>query len=96
MELLPDVPTAKEEGFDAEIGLGRGVVAPGDFPDEAREAIIAALQKARESDDWKTFSDENAFQDFYIDGDELQAFLEKKRDIYHGFVREFGLAKDQQ
>ena len=93
MSILPDVPTAKEQGFDHQIGLGRGFVAPGDFPDEARDAIIAAIKEARNSEDWQTYVSENAFQDNYIDGDALVPFLTEKQKVYHSFIRKFGLDK---
>ena len=87
------MPTTKEAGFDHQIGLGRGFVSPGDFPEEARLAIIGAIEKARTSEDWQKYVSENAFQDSYIDGDELITFLTEKQKIYHSFVRKFGLAK---
>ena len=93
MSILPDVPTTKEAGFDHQIGLGRGFVAPGDFPQEAKDAVIAAIKQARTSPAWEKYVADNAFQDSYMDGPELNQFLAEKQKVYHSFVRKFGLAK---
>lgn len=46
LSFLPDVPTAREEGFDAVGGSSRGFIAPAGLPDDVREAWIAAVEKA--------------------------------------------------
>lgn len=48
----PDVPTAKELGFDVEMGSFRGLVAPADLPDDIRETLMSALLKLAEDADF--------------------------------------------
>ncbi len=43
--LLPDVPTAKELGFDVVSGSSRGYSAPKGIPAEAKKKLIEAFQK---------------------------------------------------
>ncbi|WP_088347691.1 MULTISPECIES: tripartite tricarboxylate transporter substrate binding protein [Rhodomicrobium] len=42
--IFPDVPTAKEQGFDVQLDMWRGIAAPKDTPPE----VVAKLQKAIE------------------------------------------------
>jgi putative tricarboxylic transport membrane protein len=93
LAVLPNVPTTKEAGFDHQIGLGRGFVAPGKFPKKAKKTLVKLIKKIRKTKEWKKFAVDNVFQDHYIGGKKLDKFLKKKRDIYHSFVRKFGLAK---
>jgi len=43
---LPDVPTAKEQGIDLDIGIWHGIYAPKGTPQEAIDRLSAALKKA--------------------------------------------------
>ena len=45
-ELLPDVPTYKEQGWDIRGGSARGLVGPKGMPMEAVKMIAAAVEKA--------------------------------------------------
>ncbi|MCE8016127.1 tripartite tricarboxylate transporter substrate binding protein [Halomonas sp. MCCC 1A17488] len=40
----PDVPTAKELGFDIEMGSFRGLAAPAGLPDDIRADLVSALE----------------------------------------------------
>ena len=44
--LAPEVPTAKEQGFDVELGSLRGIVAPRGLAPEIRELLVRALERA--------------------------------------------------
>lgn len=47
-ELIPDVPTAKELGYNVVSGSSRGYSAPKGIPAEARDTLIAAFKKMAE------------------------------------------------
>jgi tripartite-type tricarboxylate transporter receptor subunit TctC len=53
-ELLPDVPTLKELGYNAEYYLWVGLFAPKGTPADVVATLSAALDKAAESDQFKT------------------------------------------
>lgn len=59
---LPDVPTFKEQGYDIEGAIWRGVAVKAGTPDDAVGAIQAAVDKVTASEDWKKFQTEQ-FQD---------------------------------
>ena len=61
-EFLPDVPTFKEQGYDIEGAVWRGVAVKAGTPDDVVEAIQAAVDKVTASEDWKKFQTEQ-FQD---------------------------------
>ena len=44
--LAPDLPTAREQGFDIEMSSLRGLVAPKGIPPEVRERLVKALAQA--------------------------------------------------
>lgn len=50
---IPDVPTAKEQGFDVTLATNRGVVAPKGTPQEVLEKLSQALQAVANSEELK-------------------------------------------
>jgi len=44
--LAPEVPTAKEQGFNVELGSLRGIAAPKGLPADVREALVKAVERA--------------------------------------------------
>ena len=59
---LPDAPTFKEQGFDLEGAIWRGIAGKAGTPDDAVAAIQSAIDKVTASAEWKTFQQEQ-FQD---------------------------------
>ena len=59
---LPDAPTFKEQGFDLEGAIWRGIAVKAGTPDDAVAAIQSAIDKVTASAEWKTFQQEQ-FQD---------------------------------
>lgn len=59
---LPDAPTFKEQGFDLEGAIWRGIAVKAGTPDDAVAAIQSAIDKVTASEEWKTFQQEQ-FQD---------------------------------
>ncbi len=93
---LPKVPTTKQAGFDHQVGLGRGLVAPGKFPKAAKKTIVNLVKKVRKTKAWKKYVKDNVFQDHFITGKKLDTFLLKKQKVYHSFIHKFGLAKKKK
>ncbi|WP_209021279.1 tripartite tricarboxylate transporter substrate binding protein [Paracoccus ravus] len=59
---LPDAPTFKEQGFDIEGAIWRGIAVKAGTPDEVVASIQTAIDKVTASEDWKKFQEEQ-FQD---------------------------------
>lgn len=61
-EFLPDTPTFKEQGYDIEGAVWRGIAVKAGTPDEVVNSIQGAIDKVTASADWKKFQSEQ-FQD---------------------------------
>lgn len=61
-EFLPDAPTFKEQGYDLEGAIWRGIAVKAGTPDDAVASIQTAIDKVTASAEWKKFQEEQ-FQD---------------------------------
>lgn len=59
---MPEAPTFKEQGFDLEGSIWRGIAVKAGTPDDVVAAIQSAIDKVTASEEWKTFQKEQ-FQD---------------------------------
>jgi putative tricarboxylic transport membrane protein len=57
-DFLPDVPTFKEQGYDIEGAVWRGIAVKAGTPDDVVNSIQAAVDKVTASPDWKKFQTE--------------------------------------
>lgn len=75
LENLPDVPTAKELGYDLVAGSSRGYSGPGGFPEEARQQLIDALGRVMENPDFQAAAEKQGLMIDFIPGEEYAEFL---------------------
>jgi tripartite-type tricarboxylate transporter receptor subunit TctC len=89
-KVLPDVPTMKELGFDAEYYLWVGIFAPKGTPEPIVTTLRAAIKSAVDTDQFKTALT-NAGQELaYLDGPEFQKFFEADGKRVDDTVRSIG------
>ena len=74
---LPDVPTARELGYDVAWANPNWWLAPADTPDEAVAALAAALEKAIMDPEIQTWFEENTLQPYWTSGPDAMADSEK-------------------
>lgn len=86
-----DAPTLTEAGYDVELSNWRGVVAPPDISDEARERLTALVQAMQESETWQNEVETRGWADYYLAGEEFDAFLEEERQRVRGVLEDIGL-----
>lgn len=72
---FPDVPTLKESGIDWSYGLWHGVVGPKDLPDAERQVLLAAVEKAANSDGFRNTLVERGFTHVWRGGDDFRDFM---------------------
>ena len=72
--LLPDVPTLKELGYDVEYYLWVGLFAPKDTPPAIVNTLRSAIDKAVHSDPFKTVLTNIGQELDYLDGPDFQKF----------------------
>jgi len=75
---LPDVPTAKELGYNLVAGSSRGYSGPGDFPQEARQQLIDGLKRVTENPDFQAAAKAQALYVDFVTGDDYTAMLKKQ------------------
>ncbi|QFG38647.1 tripartite tricarboxylate transporter substrate binding protein [Paracoccus pantotrophus] len=59
---LPDAPTFREQGYELEGAIWRGIAVKAGTPDDVVDAIQVAIDKVTASAEWRTFQEEQ-FQD---------------------------------
>ncbi|HXV24457.1 MAG TPA: tripartite tricarboxylate transporter substrate-binding protein [Alphaproteobacteria bacterium] len=92
-EAISGIPTLKEQGVDVELANWRGIVAPPDLSEEARQELIATIGKTVESQPWQDALKAKGWTDLYLPGDEYGAFLRSEEARIKGVLTQIGLVK---
>lgn len=74
---LENIPTASEQGIDVSFAQFRGVLAPGDISDSAKEYWVEQMEAAIETDEYTTYIEDNFLQPNTAAGDDFSAYLEE-------------------
>lgn len=91
-EQLPDIPTMKEQGYDIELGVFRGVVAPGNISEEAKNYYIDLFTRLSETDAWENdYLIPNGVQKNVLTGDDFKAYMDTLNTEYETSMKEMGL-----
>ena len=89
----PDIPTARELGFNVVAATGRGFGMPAAVPKEAAAAMEAALKRVYDSPAYKDYSHRNMFDSNYLDSAAFAKYLAENRVIQEEFLRALGVVK---
>jgi len=89
----PDIPTAKELGFNIIAAQGRGFAMPGDVPKEAAATMEGALKKVYDSKAYKEYSYKNMFDNNYLDSTQFAKYLAVHRLVQEEFLKAIGVVK---
>lgn len=91
--LYPDVPTLKEAtGTDYTIQTWRGVFGPAGIPQDIVDKMVAALDKARQSQEFKDVMGNGGFGIAWIPGAEGDAFIQQSDANFGPIVAAAGLS----
>ena len=93
MDIIPDVPTFKELGYDIVEGAYRGVAAPPGTPDEIIKYLATAFDKTMKDPEVKKKMDQNGFKIEYMGPEESLALVKKKMVEYGVIMKELGRIK---
>lgn len=88
---LPDVPTAQEEGVDAEVTQYRFMTVPKGTPKFVRDALVDGLKATFDTEAYRNFNEENSFTPMEIPGDEVLAQLNEDKQRYAEMVQQNGI-----
>jgi len=93
MDVLSDVPTFKEQGFDVVEGAYRGVAAPPGTPDEIVKILADAFEKVHKDPEVKKKMDQNGFKTEFMGPAASLALVKKKMVEYEAIMKQLGRIK---
>ena len=87
----PEVPTCKEEGYEAVLGTWRGIAVPASTPDEVVAELYDIFSEAAASDGFVEFMANTKNVIDIMDGPSFSELLKSQQELYMGLVDELGL-----
>jgi tripartite-type tricarboxylate transporter receptor subunit TctC len=94
--VMPSVPTAKEQGYDVDLVMWRGVAAPKGTPKEAIGKLQDAIRKVVESAEFKDRSAKLGFSPAFLPADEFNQLIAKDDVAIANLMANLGLKKSKQ
>ena len=92
-EFLPDVPTFKEQGYDLEGMIWRGVALKAGTPEDVVAKIQAGLDKVVASDGWKSYMKDRFQENPGFRDDAFRKQAEKEIAAQKNFLEKAGFLK---
>ncbi|WP_217810188.1 Bug family tripartite tricarboxylate transporter substrate binding protein [Salibaculum griseiflavum] len=93
VDILPDVPTAQEQGVDVNISMWRGLAAPAGTPDDVVATLQAAAEAAVASDDFQNAAGNVGFAPAFLDAEAFGALIERDDAFYGDLLQQLGMAQ---
>lgn len=93
MDVIPDVPTFRELGYDIVEGAYRGVAAPPGTPDAIVKILADAFDKTMKDPEVKKKMDQNGFKTEFMGPEASLALVKKKTAEYEVIMKELGRVK---
>jgi putative tricarboxylic transport membrane protein len=92
-DVLAEVPTWREQGYDAVVSNWRGMVGPKGMSAGQIAYWEQALLRFTESEEWKKELEKNFWQSEYMRGADMRKYLDQDNAEARAFLTELGLAK---
>ena len=92
-EYFPDVPTFKEQGLDVVERIWRSVMVKTGTPQPVIETLISAIDKMKQTEEWKNFSHLNLQSSMEISLDEMQKLVANEIKSDRAFLESSGFLK---
>ena len=89
--MLADVPTAKEQGYDAEWIVFRGFYGPGGMSDDAYNYWVNALGEMAESAEWEEQLQQGGLEKIVRLGPEFESFVSNQIGNFRQLSQDLGL-----
>ena len=93
LPVLPDVPTAREQGFDVDMVLWRGVAAPKGTPKDVIARLEGAVKRVVESESFKDRCAKLGFSPNFLPAAEFDRFIARDDMTIARLMSEVGLKK---
>jgi putative tricarboxylic transport membrane protein len=88
-----DVPTAKEQGVDAEFTIWRGVFGPEKMSTEAKTYWEQAIDKLVNSPEWKKEVETQGWELEYKNSSDFKKFLDEQESQVQQLLTALGMQK---
>jgi len=94
-EVFPDVPTAKESGYDVTLDLFRSLSVPANTPDDVKAMLADAMIKAANSPAFQELAKNSGFTVAPMDYVEFTGYLAGENDKVVDIFKSAGMYKSQ-
>ena len=91
LEAYPDLPTAIEQGYEAEGYNWRGFYMGGDVSDEAYNTWVGILEDLYESEAWKQAATEAGLTPIWRGGEEMETFARESEERARSISQAIGV-----
>jgi putative tricarboxylic transport membrane protein len=91
--VLAEVPTWREQGYDAVVSNWRSMIGPRGMTDMQIAYWEEVLRRLTETEEWKRELDNNYWTSDYRTSAETRRFMEQDNAVVRAFLTELGLAK---
>ena len=92
-EYFPDIPTFKEQGFDVVETIWRGVMVKAGTPQAVIDVLTAAIEKVKQTREWKEFSRVNLQSSPNISLEDMQKLVAGEISSDRAFLESGGFLK---
>jgi tripartite-type tricarboxylate transporter receptor subunit TctC len=92
-QYFPDVPTFKEQGLDVVERIWRGVMLKAGTPRPVIDALLSAIDRMKQTQEWKDFSRLNLQSAMDISLDDMQTLVANEISSDRAFLRSSGLLR---
>jgi tripartite-type tricarboxylate transporter receptor subunit TctC len=89
IEYLPEVPTAKEQGFDVEVTQYRFLTVPKGTPQNVQDRLVEGLKATFATEAYKEFNEQNSLTPMEKPGAEVLDQLNADKQRYAELVKQF-------
>ena len=96
LDSLPDIPTFKELGYDAQFSIWSGLFAPAGTPATVTAALRAAARQAVQDPEFKNAMAKIETPISYLDAPEFQRFWDNDARMLSAAVRRIGRIEDKK
>lgn len=92
IKYLPDVPTAKEQGYDVVVSQYRFLTAPKGTPEDVKAKLADAAKKTFATDAYKKFNDGHSLTPIEVSPDEVKKILDDYATKYKAQIDQYGIS----
>jgi tripartite-type tricarboxylate transporter receptor subunit TctC len=89
---LPDVPTAKESGYDVPVAQYRAVAAPKGTPQDVKDKLLAAFKETFKSEAYQEFNKKNMLTPKEVSGEEVATQWKDYAAKYKSLVEKYDIS----